>query len=64
VFTITDIAEGMAVLDANHPLAGIALRFEIRVVDIRAATEQELADADSPRVPEFLRAAESPRTLH
>jgi FKBP-type peptidyl-prolyl cis-trans isomerase 2 len=54
----------MAVLDANHPLAGIALRFEIRVVDVRAATEQELADAESPRVPDFLRVPESPRTLH
>ena len=64
VFTITDIAEGMAVLDANHPLAGIALRFDIRVVDVRTATEEELTDADSPRVPEFLRAPEPPRTLH
>jgi FKBP-type peptidyl-prolyl cis-trans isomerase SlyD len=64
IFTITDIAEGMAVLDANHPLAGIALRFDIRVVDVRTATEEELTDADSPRVPEFLRAPEPPRTLH
>jgi FKBP-type peptidyl-prolyl cis-trans isomerase SlyD len=65
IFTITDIAEGMAVLDGNHPLAGLALRFEITVMDVRRASEEELADADTPRLPEFLRVAE-PRqtTLH
>jgi FKBP-type peptidyl-prolyl cis-trans isomerase SlyD len=65
IFTITDIAEGMAVLDGNHPLAGLALRFEITVMDVRRASEEELADADTPRLPDFLRVAE-PRqtTLH
>ena len=29
-------------LDANHPLAGIALRFEVTVISVRAATEEEL----------------------
>ena len=38
IFTITDIAEGMAVLDGNHPLAGIAIRLDITVVDVRGAT--------------------------
>lgn len=65
IFTITDIAEGMAVLDGNHPLAGFALRFDITVVDVRAATPEEIADADSPRLPDFLRLAERrPATLH
>ena len=64
-YTVTDIAEGMAVLDANHPLAGFALRFEIRVVDVRAATAEEIESADAPTVPDFLRVAEpSGRTLH
>jgi FKBP-type peptidyl-prolyl cis-trans isomerase SlyD len=63
VFTITDIADGMAVLDGNHPLAGMALRFDIRVVDVRQATEQELEEADLPRLPDFLKAPEPP-TLH
>jgi FKBP-type peptidyl-prolyl cis-trans isomerase SlyD len=62
-FTITDVAEGMAVLDGNHPLAGMALRFDIRVVGVRAATEQELEEADAPRVPDFLRVPDPP-TLH
>jgi FKBP-type peptidyl-prolyl cis-trans isomerase SlyD len=65
VFTITDIAEGMAVLDGNHPLAGLAVRFDIKVVDVRAATPEELVEADSPRLPEFLQLAEPPDpTLH
>ena len=65
VFTITDIADGMAVLDGNHPLAGFALRFDITVLEVRAASTEELADADSPRLPEFLRLAEPrPTRLH
>jgi FKBP-type peptidyl-prolyl cis-trans isomerase SlyD len=53
------------IIDGNHPLAGLALRFEITVMDVRRASEEELADADTPRLPEFLRVAE-PRqtTLH
>lgn len=68
VFTITDIADGMAVLDGNHPLAGVALRFEIEVVDVREATSDELALAESPRLPDFLRVVDPPEpeapTLH
>jgi FKBP-type peptidyl-prolyl cis-trans isomerase SlyD len=65
IFTITDIADGMAVLDGNHPLAGFALRFDITVLDVRAASPEELASADSARLPEFLRLAEPrPTTLH
>lgn len=65
VYTITDIAEGMAVLDGNHPLAGLALRFEIKVMEVRAATSEEIESADTPTLPDFLRVAEpSGRTLH
>src|SRR5207237_9142510 len=28
-FTVTDVAGGSVVLDANHPLAGMALRFSV-----------------------------------
>lgn len=42
IYTLTDIAEDKVVLDGNHPLAGIALRFELKVVDIRDATEDEI----------------------
>lgn len=64
-YTITDIAEGMAVLDANHPLAGFALRFEIKVVDVRAASAEEIESAGAPALPDFLHVAPtSGRTLH
>jgi FKBP-type peptidyl-prolyl cis-trans isomerase SlyD len=63
LFTITDIADGMAVLDGNHPLAGMALRFDIRVVDVRAATAEEIEDAERVRLPDFLAVA-TPPTRH
>ena len=43
VFTVTDIADGKVVLDGNHPLAGIALRFALNVLEVRAASEEEVA---------------------
>lgn len=43
VFTVTDIADGKVVLDGNHPWAGKSLRFDCHIVDVRAATEEELA---------------------
>ena len=43
IFTVTDIAEDKVVLDGNHPLAGMALRFDLKVLDVRAATEEEIA---------------------
>jgi len=43
IFTVTEIAEGKVVLDGNHPLAGIALRFTLNVIDVREATDEEIA---------------------
>ena len=43
VYTVTDIAEGKVVLDANHPLAGMALRFSCEVVSVRTAKPEEIA---------------------
>jgi FKBP-type peptidyl-prolyl cis-trans isomerase SlyD len=42
VWRVTDIAEGKAVLDGNHELAGQRLRFDCTVVDIRPATKEEI----------------------
>lgn len=43
IFTVTDIADDKVVLDGNHPLAGMALRFALNVADVRVATEEEIA---------------------
>ena len=43
VWRVTDIAEGKAVLDGNHELAGRRVRFEATVVDIRPATQEEIS---------------------
>lgn len=43
IFTVTDIADDKVVLDGNHPLAGIALRFDLSVTEVRAASEEEVA---------------------
>lgn len=42
VITITAIEGDDITIDGNHPLAGINLNFEIKIVDIRDATEEEL----------------------
>jgi FKBP-type peptidyl-prolyl cis-trans isomerase SlyD len=42
VFTVTEIEDDKVVLDGNHPLAGMALRFELSVIDVRPATPEEI----------------------
>jgi FKBP-type peptidyl-prolyl cis-trans isomerase SlyD len=41
-YTVTDIADGKVVLDGNHPLAGMALRFSIEIVTVRSASPEEI----------------------
>jgi len=40
---ILEIKDDVVVLDANHPLAGKALHFDIEVTSVRVATKEELA---------------------
>lgn len=40
---ITDIQGDTVTVDGNHPLAGETLHFEVSVVDVREATEEEKA---------------------
>ncbi len=42
IFTVTDIADDKVVLDGNHPLAGMALRFALNVAEVRAASDEEI----------------------
>jgi FKBP-type peptidyl-prolyl cis-trans isomerase SlyD len=43
LYTVTDIAGGQVVLDGNHPLAGMALRFSLDVLAVRNAKPEEIA---------------------
>ncbi len=44
VWRVTSVADGKAVLDGNHELAGQRLRFDCKVLDVRPATPEELSD--------------------
>lgn len=41
--TVIEMTEAVVTIDANHPLAGETLNFDVKVVDVRAATSEELA---------------------
>jgi FKBP-type peptidyl-prolyl cis-trans isomerase SlyD len=41
--TVTQIVGDMVTIDANHALAGKNLNFDVEVVDVRAATEEEIS---------------------
>lgn len=43
VITISKVEGDSIFIDANHPLAGETLHFDIEVLDVRDATEEELA---------------------
>jgi FKBP-type peptidyl-prolyl cis-trans isomerase SlyD len=42
LYTVTEIYPEHVVLDANHPLAGIALRLKLKVEAVRVATADEI----------------------
>lgn len=42
-FTVVSANDQAVTLDANHPLAGKTLNFEVEVLEVREATDQELA---------------------
>lgn len=40
--TVIDVSDEDVTVDANHPLAGFHLNFDVKVVDIREASQEEL----------------------
>ena len=42
LYLVTDVADGKVVLDGNHPLAGMALRFVLEVLAVRIAKPEEI----------------------
>jgi len=65
IYTVTEVYPEHVVLDGNHPLAGIALRLELKVRDVRAATDEEV-EAGSVGTPAFtvLKTAPPGSALH
>lgn len=43
IYRVTDVGEEQVIVDGNHSLAGVALVFSGEVLDVRAATELEIA---------------------
>ncbi len=43
VVVVTQVGDDTVTIDANHPLAGMTLTFDVEIADVRAATEEELA---------------------
>jgi FKBP-type peptidyl-prolyl cis-trans isomerase SlyD len=42
-FSVIDVNSTHATMDANHPLAGVDLTFDVEVVEIREATAEEMS---------------------
>lgn len=40
--TVKDVNDDTVTVDANHPLAGKRLHFDVEIADVRAATSEEL----------------------
>lgn len=55
---VTDVADGMAVLETNHPLAGMALQFEVKVMDVVEPSGEDAVGDDDVVVPGFLSIAD------
>ena len=43
IFNVMKIKGDTVLLDGNHPLAGKELRFNLKVMEVRAASEEEIA---------------------
>lgn len=42
VITVREVGDETVKVDANHPLAGVTLNFDVKVVDVRDASSQEV----------------------
>ncbi len=43
IYTVREVADGHALVDGNHPLAGVTLNFDVEVTNVREATPDEIA---------------------
>ena len=42
IVTVIDIGDDSVTVDGNHPLAGVQLNFDVKVIDVRDATPEEI----------------------
>ena len=40
---VKEVSDDGITIDGNHPLAGVELNFDVQVVDVREASEEEIA---------------------
>lgn len=43
LIVVTAVSDTLATIDANHPLAGQTLHFDVEIMEVREASEEELA---------------------
>ena len=43
VVTVAEVKEDTVVIDANHSLAGVDLNFDVEIIDVREASEEEIS---------------------
>ena len=43
VVTVTEVRDDVVVVDGNHALAGVDLNFDVKIVDVREASEEEIS---------------------
>jgi FKBP-type peptidyl-prolyl cis-trans isomerase SlyD len=43
IVTVKEVGAEEVIIDGNHPLAGVELNFDIEIMDVREASEEELA---------------------
>ena len=43
VVTVVGVTDEEVTVDSNHPLAGVALNFDVTIVEVRDASEEELS---------------------
>lgn len=49
LFRVAEIRENTVVVDGNHPLAGVSLVFECKIIDVRSASDEEF-ESSTPEV--------------
>ncbi|HWH74756.1 MAG TPA: peptidylprolyl isomerase [Methylibium sp.] len=64
VYTVTEVYDHHVVLDGNHPLAGIALVLALKVLDVRAASADEVESRTVAQQAFTVLNETAPRLLH